>query len=221
MRIMLLGPPGAGKGTQAKLLTEHFHIPQVSTGDMLRAAVNAKTELGQKAKSIMDAGQLVPDELIIDLVKRRLQEPDCRQGFLFDGFPRTLVQAEALKSTPIHLDYVIQIAVNDDDIIKRLSGRRFHQSSGRIYHNELNPPKQVGKDDITGEPLLQRDDDKEATIKRRLAVYHEQTKPLVQYYQSCAESGDASAPNYIKVDGIGSVEKIRDRILQQMARGKP
>lgn len=218
MRIMLLGPPGAGKGTQAKFLTQYFHIPQISTGDMLRSEVQAKTPLGKEAKRMMDAGQLVPDKLIIDLVKRRLQAPDCDHGFLFDGFPRTIAQAEALKSIPIQLDYVVQIAVDDDAIIKRLSGRRFHQSSGRVYHIQLNPPKQPGKDDITGEPLLQREDDKEETVKHRLAVYHQQTKPLIQYYLSFARSHDPLAPQYIKINGVGSVESIRDNILQALLK---
>lgn len=210
---MLLGAPGAGKGTQAKFLTERFNIPQISTGDMLRAAVNAKTELGLKAKSIMDAGKLVPDDLIIDLVKRRISETDCQQGFLFDGFPRTIVQAEAMKAAHINLDFVIQIAVDDAEIIKRLSGRRFHPASGRIYHIHFNPPKHSGIDDLTGEPLLQREDDKEDTVKKRLAVYHEQTKPLITYYQDWPKTKDSHAPTFIKVEGVGSVEQIRNSIL--------
>lgn len=216
MRIMLLGAPGAGKGTQAKFLTEHFHIPQISTGDMLRAAANSKTELGLKAKTYMDAGQLVPDELIINLVKRRISEPDCKEGFLFDGFPRTLVQAEAMKTAAINLDYVIQIAVDDAEIIQRLSGRRFHPASGRVYHIDFNPPKQPGIDDITGDPLLQREDDKEQTVKERLAVYHEQTKPLIDYYKNWANSHDPNAAKFIKIDGIGSVKHIRDAIFKQL-----
>lgn len=218
MRIMLLGAPGAGKGTQAEFLTKHFNIPKISTGDMLRAAVQAETELGKQAKLIMDEGRLVPDHLIIDLVKRRIQEPDCQLGFLFDGFPRTIVQAEALKEAHIHLDFVIQIDVDDAEIVKRMSGRRFHPVSGRIYHVDFHPPKQAGFDDITGEPLFQRDDDQEETVKKRLAVYHEQTKPLINYYQSLAASHDANGPKFIKVDGIGSVEEIRNKIFQQMGR---
>lgn len=211
---MLLGAPGAGKGTQAKFLTEQFNIPQISTGDMLRAAVNAKTELGLKAKSIMDAGKLVPDDLIIDLVKRRISEADCQNGFLFDGFPRTIIQADAMKEAHINLDFVIQIAVDDAEIIKRLSGRRFHPASGRIYHVDFNPSKQPGVDDLTGEELLQREDDKEETIKKRLAVYHEQTKPLIDYYQDWAKTKDKNAPVFIKVAGVGPVEQIRNTIFK-------
>lgn len=213
---MLLGAPGAGKGTQAKFLAEQFHIPQISTGDMLRAAVSAKTELGLKAKSIMDAGKLVPDDLIIDLVKKRLSMPDCKDGFLFDGFPRTLVQAEAMKEAGINLDYVIQINADDSEIIKRISGRRFHPASGRIYHVDFNPPKITDTDDATGEPLLQREDDKEDTIKKRLAVYHQQTKPLIAYYQHWADTKDKNAPVFINIDGIGSVQQIRQSILQKL-----
>lgn len=216
MRIMLLGAPGAGKGTQAKFLTEHFKIPQISTGDMLRAAVEAKTELGLQAKAIMAEGKLVPDDVIIGLVKRRLQDADCQRGFLFDGFPRTLVQAEALKNAGIHLDCVIQIAVEDAEIVKRLSGRRFHAPSGRIYHVDFNPPKQTGLDDITGEPLLQRADDKEETIIKRLIEYHEKTQPLIAYYQTWADSRDPKAPKFIKVAGIGSVEEIQHKIFKQL-----
>lgn len=218
MRIMLLGAPGAGKGTQAKFLTEHFKIPQISTGEMLRAAVEAKTELGLQAKAIMAEGKLVPDNLIIDLVKRRLQNADCQHGFLFDGFPRTLVQAEALKNAGIHLDCVIEIAVEDAEIVKRLSGRRFHAPSGRIYHVDFNPPKHPGLDDITGEPLLQRTDDEEGTVSKRLIEYHEKTRPLIAYYQTWSDSHDFNAPKFIKVDGIGAVEQIYHNILKQMEK---
>jgi len=216
MRIMLLGAPGAGKGTQSKFLTEHYDIPQISTGDMLRAAVAAKTDLGLKAKAIMDAGQLVPDELIINLVKERISEDDCQSGFLFDGFPRTIIQAEALKTENIKLDYVIQIDVEDSEIIKRLSGRRFHPDSGRVYHIDFNPPKVEGKDDVTGDALMQREDDTEVTIKKRLGVYHEQTKPLIDYYRSWADSADDNAPKFIKVEGVGTMQTIYENILQKM-----
>ena len=216
MRIMLLGPPGAGKGTQAKFLTEKYQIPQVSTGDMLRAAVAAGTDLGLKAKAIMDAGQLVPDDLIINLVKKRIAAPDCSNGFLFDGFPRTIVQAEALKAANIDLDYVVQIAVEDSEIVKRLSGRRFHLDSGRVYHVDFNPPKVDGQDDVSGEPLSQRDDDREETIRKRLKVYHEQTEPLINYYQSWYESAADKAPKFVKVDGIGSMDSICDQIFQNI-----
>jgi adenylate kinase len=213
MRLILLGAPGAGKGTQAAFITQKYGVPQISTGDMLRAAVNAGTQLGLEAKKFMDAGQLVPDKVIIGLVKDRIQQPDCTNGFLFDGFPRTIPQAEAMRQAGVDLDYVVEVDVDDAEIIKRLSGRRVHLASGRTYHVEFNPPKVTGKDDVTGEPLIQRDDDKEATILKRLEVYHSQTKQLVDYYSKMAASGDARAPRYRKVAGTGSVEEIRERIV--------
>lgn len=213
MRLILLGGPGAGKGTQANFIKERYRIPQISTGDMLRAAVKAGTELGRKAKGFMDAGQLVPDEVIIGLVKERIQEPDCRQGFLFDGFPRTIPQADALKAAEVRLDAVVDIDVPDEEIIRRMSGRRVHLASGRTYHVLFNPPKVEGKDDVTGEPLVQRDDDKEETVRKRLEVYHSQTEPLVNYYRTWEASGDPQAPRYVRVPGIGKVEEIRDRIF--------
>ncbi len=213
MRLILLGPPGAGKGTQAAYVIEAFGIPQISTGDMLRAAVKAQTPLGIEAKKIMDAGQLVSDELIIGLVNDRLTQDDCAQGYLFDGFPRTIPQADALKAANVALDYVIEIDVPAEQIIERISGRRVHPESGRSYHVVFNPPKVEGKDDITGEDLIQRDDDKEDTVRNRLDVYQNQTRPLVDYYSSWAASGDSNAPKYIRVEGVGSVEEIRDRVL--------
>jgi adenylate kinase len=216
MRLILLGGPGAGKGTQAGFITERFGIPQVSTGDMLRAAVRAATPLGKQAKEVMDTGGLVSDDIIVGLVKERIQQPDCDGGFLFDGFPRTIPQAEALKREAIAIDHVVEIGVDDDEIIKRMSGRRVHLASGRTYHVNFNPPKVEGRDDVTGEELVQRDDDKEETVRKRLAVYHEQTEPLVDYYSKWAASGDSSAPLYVRIDGMGSVEEIRDRIFQAL-----
>jgi adenylate kinase len=211
MRLILLGPPGAGKGTQAAFITQHFGIPQISTGDMLRAAVKAGTPLGLEAKKIMDSGALVSDELIIGLVKDRLQQPDCRKGYLFDGFPRTIPQADALKHAKVALDFVVEIEVPEQDIIERISGRRVHPASGRSYHLSFNPPKVAEQDDLTGEPLVQRDDDKEETVRHRLTVYQNQTRPLVEYYSSWAEA-DATAPHYRKVHGLGSVQDIQARI---------
>jgi len=216
MRLILLGPPGAGKGTQAGFIVERYRIPQISTGDMLRAAVKAGTTLGQKAKAIMDAGELVPDDLIITLVKDRIGEPDCRNGFLFDGFPRTIPQAEALRHEGIPIDYVVEIVVEDEDIIERMAGRRVHLPSGRTYHVRFNPPRVEGKDDATGEPLIQRDDDKEATVRQRLEVYKQQTKPLVEFYTRWAQSGDPQAPRYVAVDGAGSVVEVRERIFSAL-----
>ena len=213
MRLILLGAPGAGKGTQAAFITEKFGIPQISTGDMLRAAIKAGARLGLQAKKFMDAGALVPDDVIIGLVKERLKQADAARGFLFDGFPRTIPQADAMKSAGVMLDYVIEIDVDDAEIVKRLSGRRVHPASGRTYHLILNPPKVPGKDDVSGEELVQREDDKEDTVKRRLEVYHSQTKPLVAYYSNWAESGVPGAPKYVKVAGVGSMESIRDRIF--------
>lgn len=213
MRLILLGGPGAGKGTQANFIKERYRIPQISTGDMLRAAVKAGTELGKKAKGFMDSGQLVPDEVIIGLVQERIREADCRGGFLFDGFPRTIPQADALKAAGVRLDAVVDIDVPDEEIIRRMSGRRVHLASGRTYHVLFNPPKVEGKDDVTGEPLIQRDDDKEETVRKRLEVYHNQTEPLIGYYRRWEASGDPQAPRYVRVHGIGKVEEIRDRIF--------
>ena len=213
MRLILLGAPGAGKGTQAAFITEKFGIPQISTGDMLRAAVKAGTPLGREAKKFMDAGALVPDDVIIGLVKERIKQPDCARGFLFDGFPRTIPQADAMKNAGVTLDYVVEVDVHDAEIIKRLSGRRVHAASGRTYHVAFNPPRAPGKDDTTGEDLLQRDDDKEETVRKRLEVYHSQTKPLVSYYSKCAASGKPGAPKYVKIAGVGSMDAIRDRIF--------
>ncbi len=213
MRIILLGPPGAGKGTQAAFIKEHWNIPQISTGDMLRAAVKAGTPLGIEAKSVMDAGQLVSDNLIINLVKERLTDNDCANGYLFDGFPRTIPQADALKDAQVAVDFVLEIDVPAEEIIKRISGRRVHEASGRVYHVEYHPPKVEGKDDETGEALIQRDDDKEETVRKRLDVYQAQTRPLVDYYGNWANSGDVAAPKYRKISGVGSLEEIRARIL--------
>ncbi|QGU32955.1 adenylate kinase [Thermochromatium tepidum] len=213
MRIILLGGPGAGKGTQAGFIRAHFDIPQISTGDMLRAHVKQGTELGQAARKIMDEGGLVSDDIILGMVKERIAEPDCAKGFLFDGFPRTLAQAEALKEAGIFIDAVVEIEVPDDEIIKRMSGRRVHLASGRTYHVVFNPPKVEGLDDETGEPLIQRDDDREETVRARLRVYHDQTEPLIGYYSAWAERGGEGAPRYLKIHGIGKVEDIRDQII--------
>ncbi len=213
MRLILLGAPGAGKGTQAAFICQKYGIPQISTGDMLRAAVKAGTPLGLQAKAVMESGGLVSDDLIINLVKERIAQPDCAKGFLFDGFPRTIPQADAMKAAGVNLDYVVEIAVDDDAIIERMSGRRAHLPSGRTYHVKFNPPKVAGKDDVTGEDLVQRDDDKEETVRKRLEVYHSQTKPLVNYYADWAGSGAAGAPKYVRIEGIGKVEEIRDRIF--------
>jgi adenylate kinase len=213
MRLILLGPPGAGKGTQATFIKEAFGIPQISTGDMLRAAVKAGTPMGIAAKKVMDSGALVSDEIIIGLVKDRLQEPDCANGYLFDGFPRTLPQADALRTAGVALDYVLEIAVPADEIILRMSGRWVHPGSGRTYHIKFNPPRVPGKDDVTGEDLIQRDDDKEETVRKRLDVYTAQTAPLIDYYSKWAASGDPQAPRYRKVAGVGSVDEIRTQAL--------
>ena len=206
----------AGKGTQAGFIKEKFNIPQISTGDMLRAAVKAGTSLGQEAKAVMDRGELVSDELIMDLVKERISQDDCRNGFLFDGFPRTLPQAEAMRDAGIDIDHVIEIAVDDDEIIKRMSGRRVHLVSGRTYHVEFNPPKKEGVDDVTGEPLIQRDDDKEETVRKRLKVYHEQTSPLIEYFKAWSEESGSTTPVYVTVNGIGGVEEIKQRIFSAL-----
>jgi adenylate kinase len=216
MRLILLGPPGAGKGTQAAIIKERFGIPQISTGDMLRAAVKAGTPLGVAAKKVMDSGGLVSDDIIIGLVKDRLAQPDCANGYLFDGFPRTIPQADAMKDAQVALDFVLEIDVPDTDIIERISGRRLHAASGRTYHLRFNPPKVEGMDDVTGEPLILRDDDREETVKRRLEVYQAQTRPLVDYYSNWATTGDARAPKYRKIAGIGSVDTIRDRALSAL-----
>jgi adenylate kinase len=217
MRLILLGGPGAGKGTQSTYIKEKFGIPQISTGDMLRAAVKAGTPLGLEAKKVMDAGGLVSDEIIIGLVKDRIQEADCAQGFLFDGFPRTIPQAEAMKEAGVIIDSVVEIAVDDEEIVKRMSGRWVHLASGRTYHVIFNPPKTEGKDDVTGEELVQRDDDREETVRKRLDVYHAQTEPLIEYYSGWAKSATANAPKYVRVEGIGKVEEIRDAIFAALA----
>ncbi|MGX2039580.1 adenylate kinase [Methylocaldum sp. MU1018] len=210
MRVILLGSPGSGKGTQAKSITEKFDIPQISTGDMLRAAVREGTPLGIEAKKVMDSGALVSDEIILGLIKERIAREDCKNGFLLDGFPRTIAQAEGLAEMGVSIDHVIEIAVDDEEIVKRLSGRRVHPASGRTYHVVFNPPKIEGRDDVTGEPLIQRDDDKEDTVRKRLQVYHEQTKPLVGYYQQKAERGTVK---FASIDGVGNVETIRDKLF--------
>lgn len=216
MRLILLGPPGAGKGTQASFITQRYNIVQISTGDMLRAAVKAGTPLGIEAKKIMDSGGLVSDEIIIGLVKDRLTHDDCVNGYLFDGFPRTIPQADALKKAGVKLDFVIEIDVPEEDIISRMSGRRVHLASGRSYHVLFNPPKIAEHDDLTGEPLVQRDDDKESTVRHRLNVYKDQTRPLVDYYAKWSETGDQQAPQYRKVQGIGSVEAIKEKIFNAL-----
>ena len=216
MRLILLGGPGAGKGTQAAFITQRYGIPQISTGDMLRAAVKAGTPLGLAARQVMDRGELVSDDIIIGLVKERIRSPDCAQGFLFDGFPRTIPQAEAMKAAQVPIEHVVEIAVMDATIIERMSGRRVHLPSGRSYHLKFNPPKNDMKDDVTGEALVQRDDDREDTVKKRLAVYHRQTEPLVAYYAKWAAAGDARAPKYHRIDGIGRVEEVRERIFSAL-----
>jgi adenylate kinase len=213
MRLVLLGPPGAGKGTQARYICDAYGIPQISTGDMLRAAVKAGTPLGLAAKNVMDTGALVSDEIIIALVRDRLREPDCRNGYLFDGFPRTIPQADALRDAGVALDYVLEIDVPDATIVERMSGRRVHVASGRTYHLKYNPPKVPDRDDVTGEPLIQREDDREETVKKRLAVYHAQTEPLIAYYKEWAATGDPLAPKFRRVDGTGSVETTREACL--------
>ncbi len=213
MRIILLGPPGAGKGTQAKFVSERLGIPQISTGDMLRAAVKAGTPLGLEAKKVMEAGKLVSDALIINLVKERLAQPDCAKGCLFDGFPRTIAQADALEDAGIGIDVVVEMQVPDGEIISRMSGRRVHLASGRTYHVTFNPPTVAGKDDVTGEELIQRDDDREETVRKRLQVYHDQTKPLVDYYKARAAGSHTATPRYVTVSGLGRVEDVRDRLL--------
>ena len=213
MRLILLGGPGAGKGTQAGFITQRYKIPQISTGDMLRAAVKSGTPLGIEAKKVMGRGELVSDDIIIGLVKERIQAPDCGGGFLFDGFPRTIPQAEAMRKAGVHIEHVVEIGVDDAVILERMSGRRAHLASGRTYHIKYNPPKVAGKDDVTGEPLVQRDDDKEETVRNRLEVYHRQTEPLLAYYANWAREGDGRAPKYHRIDGLGTVEEVRDRVF--------
>ncbi|MFA5493150.1 MAG: adenylate kinase [Porticoccaceae bacterium] len=213
MKIILLGPPGAGKGTQARFITDKYAIPQISTGDMLRAAVKAGTELGKKAQGIMAAGGLVSDDIIIGLVKERIQQPDCVNGFLFDGFPRTIPQAQALVDAGIEIDRVIEIDVADEEIVARLSGRRVHEASGRVYHVLHNPPKVADIDDVSGEPLIQREDDREETVRKRLGVYHEQTKPLVDFYRGYERDDPANAPKYAAISGVGSLADVEKRLL--------
>ena len=216
MRVILLGPPGAGKGTQAQFITEKYSVPQISTGDMLRSAVKAGTELGLKVKDIMTSGGLVSDEIIIALVKERIEQPDCVGGFLFDGFPRTIPQAQALVDANVSIEYVVEIAVDDEQIVSRLSGRRVHEDSGRVYHIEHNPPKTAGLDDETQDPLIQRPDDKEETIRNRLSIYHSQTKPLVEFYQGLSAT-EADAPKFSTVDGLGSLNDVQARLVSALA----
>ena len=213
MRVILLGAPGAGKGTQAQYICKEFGIPQISTGDMLRAAVKAETPLGLAAKEVMDAGRLVSDDIMIGLVKERLEQPDCANGCLFDGFPRTIPQAEALRDSGVDIDHVVEVAVDDEEIIERMAGRRVHLASGRTYHIIYNPPKKDGFDDETGEPLIQRDDDQESVVRDRLSVYHEQTEPLIHFYTSWVKTGPAGAPSMNRIQGVGQVEEIRDEIF--------
>ena len=216
MRLILIGPPGAGKGTQAAFIKERFAIPQISTGDMLRAAVKAGTPLGLKAKSVMESGALVSDDIILGLMEERLAQPDCKNGFLLDGFPRTIPQAEALKKTGIPIDFVLEISVPDDEIVRRISGRRVDPVSGRTYHIVYNPPKVEGKDDVTGDPLIQRDDDKEDVVRHRLEVYHNQTEALLKFYGDLAKSGDKTAPQYRAISGLGTIDEITARVFDAL-----
>jgi len=216
MKIILLGMPGAGKGTQARYLIEKYKTPQISTGDMLRAAVKNGTPLGKEAKKYMESGALVPDKLVIELFKQRIREPDCARGFILDGFPRTIPQAEALRNAGIDIDFVVDIHVSDEEILRRMSGRRVHPASGRTYHISFNPPRVADKDDVTGEALVQRPDDNEKTVRERITIYHTQTKPLIEYYTKWRASGDARAPRYVRIDGTGAVEEIRDRMLSAL-----
>lgn len=220
MRLILLGSPGVGKGTQAKFITERYHIPQISTGDILRAAITAQTPLGKQVKQVMDEGRLVSDDIMIQLVKERVEQPDCKKGFLFDGFPRTIPQAESLKKNHIEIDFVIEIAVPEEEVISRLSGRYIHPGSGRVYHAMYNPPKREGLDDITSEPLIQRVDDQEETVRNRLAVYHQQTEPLINYYKEAAHMEKNKGPIYISIDGRGAVESVKDKIFAELDKSK-
>ena len=217
MRLILLGPPGAGKGTQAAFIKDRYGIPQISTGDMLRQAIKAGTPLGLAAQKVMDRGQLVSDDVVVGLVQERLKQPDCAQGYLFDGFPRTIPQAEAMKAAAVRIDYILAIDVPESEIVLRMSGRRVHPTSGRTYHVKFNPPKAEGRDDVTGEPLIQRDDDREETVRKRLEVYRQQTRPLVEYYTRWAAMGDARAPRYQRISGLGSVEEIRARAFAALS----
>ena len=216
MRAIVLGAPGAGKGTQADVVCERYGVPRISTGDMLRAAAESGSELGRRAKEIMDVGALVPDEIILGLVEERLGGPDCGRGFLFDGFPRNIPQAEALRDRGITVDVVVEIAVDDSEIVRRMSGRRVHPASGRTYHVEFNPPATPGKDDPTGEELVQRDDDREATVRERLKVYHDQTRPLIDYYSEWERSGDRDAPRYVRIDGMDTLDSVRSAVLETL-----
>jgi adenylate kinase len=220
MRIIFLGPPGAGKGTQSQFIADRLHIPKISTGDMLRKAVEGQTALGQEVKKVVASGKLVSDEIMIALVKERIAQADCKNGFLLDGFPRTTAQADALRAQQIKIDFVIELDVPDDEIIERMSGRLVHPASGRVYHRIYQPPKIADKDDITGEPLIQREDDREATVRQRLAVYHQQTRPLIQYYQQWAQTRDALAPKYFCISGSGSMDSVRDQILKILQEEK-
>lgn len=213
MKAILLGPPGAGKGTQAAFIKEHFGIPQISTGDMLRAAVKSGSELGRQVQQVMDAGELVSDDLILALVKERITEPDCAKGYLMDGFPRTIAQAEGMRQAGIHIDCVVELQADDEEIIRRMSGRRVHPESGRTYHVQFNPPKIPDQDDVTGEPLIQRDDDREETVRKRLEVYHEQTEPLIEYYRKWSVTDDSEAPAYIEIDGMRSVDTVKAEVI--------
>ncbi|HSC95885.1 MAG TPA: adenylate kinase [Burkholderiales bacterium] len=217
MKIILLGMPGAGKGTQSRFLIERYGIPQISTGDMLRAEINADTALGRESRQYMDRGELVPDELVIELVKQRVARPDCARGFIVDGFPRTVAQAEALRHAGIDIDFVVEVEVDHDEILRRMTGRRVHPASGRSYHIEFNPPRLPGKDDVTGEPLIQRPDDNEETVRRRITTYHSQTKPLIAYYMKWRERGDPRAPRYVNIYGKGSIEHIRDKLFAALS----
>jgi adenylate kinase len=217
MRIILLGMPGAGKGTQSRFLIERYGIPQVSTGDMLRAEIDANTALGREVRQYMDRGELVPDQLVIELVQQRVTRPDCARGFIVDGFPRTVAQAEALRDAGIDIDFVVEVEVDDDEILRRMTGRRVHPASGRTYHIDFNPPRAPGKDDVTGEPLIQRPDDNEETVRRRIATYHLLTKPLIAYYMKWRERGDPRAPLYVNIYGKGPIEHIRDKLFAALA----
>ena len=219
MKIILLGPPGAGKGTQASVICENFAVPQISTGDMLRAAVKAGSTLGKEVKKVMDSGELVSDQLILDLVKERITQPDCRNGYLFDGFPRTIAQADGMRQASIDVEFVLELRVPDAEIIRRMSGRRVHLASGRTYHIAFNPPRQAGKDDVTGEALIQRDDDHEETVRKRLQVYHAQTAPLIDYYSKWAKTGESRAPKLIHLEGIGDVAEIKKSVVAALRNG--
>jgi adenylate kinase len=218
VKVILLGPPGAGKGTQAAYIQKHFGVPQISTGDMLRAAVKSGSELGKQVQQVMDAGELVSDDLILALVRERVAEPDCANGYLMDGFPRTIAQAEGMRRSGINVDCVVELQADDEEIIRRMSGRRVHPESGRTYHTQFNPPKVPDKDDVTGDALIQRDDDREETVRKRLEVYHEQTEPLIEYYRKWAVSGDSGAPAYIEIDGMRSVDTVKEAVITALEK---